>query len=168
MSPNRLDPTAITLTSPRQTPKDEFGDVLSNAMGGVVKLGGAVLNAATGAPVVSAAVSSVSALGSLHAQRATSGVVAVGGAGLTSTGGGIVPMSSSGSAATVRTVATSSTGGGVEPANMTDYLGQMRAEADRSLLMQMQMQQESREYNTLTNILKLRHDSAKAAINNVR
>lgn len=167
MSQNRIDPTAITLTAPRQTPKDEFGDVLSSAMGNVVKLGGAVLNAATGAPVVSAAVSSVGALGSLHAQRATAGVVAVGGAGLTSTGAGIVPMSSAGSLTTVRSVA-GPTSGGVEPANMTDYLSQMRTEADRSLLMQMQMQQESREYNTLSNVLKVRHDSAKSAINNIR
>ena len=57
---------------------------------------------------------------------------------------------------------------GVEPAGMTDMLSGMRAEADRSMMVQMHMQTESREYNTLTNILKLRHDSAKAAINNIR
>jgi hypothetical protein len=34
--------------------------------------------------------------------------------------------------------------------------------------MQMQMQQESREYNTISNVLKVRHDSAKSAINNIR
>ena len=44
----------------------------------------------------------------------------------------------------------------------------MRAEADRSMLVQMQMQQESREYNTVSNVLKVRHDSAKSAINNIR
>ena len=152
MSSNRIDPTAITLSMPRQTPKDEFGDVLSNTMSGVVKLGGAVLNAATGVPVVSAAVSSVGALGSLATQRsAMTGAVAAGSAGA------------------ARTVTSTALGAGsAEPANVQDYLGSMRAEADRSLMMQMHMQQESREYNTISNVLKVRHDSAKSAINNIR
>ena len=29
------------------------------------------------------------------------------------------------------------------------------------------MQRESREYQTLSNVMKVRHDSAKAAINNI-
>jgi hypothetical protein len=36
------------------------------------------------------------------------------------------------------------------------------------MMMQMQMQQESREYNAVSNVLKVRHDSAKSAINNIR
>jgi hypothetical protein len=34
--------------------------------------------------------------------------------------------------------------------------------------MQNEMQRESREHNALSNIMKVRHDSAKAAINNIR
>jgi hypothetical protein len=30
------------------------------------------------------------------------------------------------------------------------------------------MQKESREFNAISNIMKVRHDSAKAAINNIR
>jgi hypothetical protein len=36
------------------------------------------------------------------------------------------------------------------------------------LQLQQEMQRESREFNTLTNVMKARHDSAKAAINNIR
>lgn len=36
------------------------------------------------------------------------------------------------------------------------------------LQLQEGIQRESREHNTLSNILKVRHDSAKAAINNIR
>jgi hypothetical protein len=66
--------------------------------------------------------------------------------------------------------ASSSTGGAaVDPSGpLTGYVDQMRQEADRSLLMQLQMQQESREYNAVSNVLKVRHESARAAINNLR
>ena len=36
------------------------------------------------------------------------------------------------------------------------------------LKLQRDMQQESQQYNTLSNVMKVRHDSAKAAINNIR
>jgi hypothetical protein len=36
------------------------------------------------------------------------------------------------------------------------------------LSLQNEMQKESREHNAISNIMKVRHDSAKAAINNIR
>jgi hypothetical protein len=36
------------------------------------------------------------------------------------------------------------------------------------LQLQNEMQRESREHNAISNIMKVRHDSAKAAINNIR
>ena len=36
------------------------------------------------------------------------------------------------------------------------------------LALQNEMQKESREHNAISNIMKVRHDSAKAAINNIR
>lgn len=57
------------------------------------------------------------------------------------------------------------------PAERSDSLDLLKLQDHQSrqyLQLQMQMQQESREFNTVTNILKVRHDSAKAAINNVR
>ena len=38
----------------------------------------------------------------------------------------------------------------------------------REVELQDEMQRESREHNTVSNIMKVRHDSAKAAINNIR
>jgi hypothetical protein len=58
-----------------------------------------------------------------------------------------------------------------DPTNMgpmNDTIGQMRAEAERSFQLQVAMQNESREFNTVSNVIKVRHDSAKAAINNIR
>lgn len=49
-----------------------------------------------------------------------------------------------------------------------DLLKLQDQQSRQYLSLQMQMQQESREFNALSNVLKVRHDSAKAAINNVR
>ncbi len=46
-------------------------------------------------------------------------------------------------------------------------VAQMKAQADQSLALQIAMQNESREYTTLSNVIKMRHDSARAAINNI-
>lgn len=155
-SPNRI---SLTPTVARQTPKNEFGNVLKNALQTAANAGGALLNSVPGAGVISAAVSNVTALassggsGSAQASLAATGVTAVGGGGGTMGG------------ATGQALSTSPNG---VPTELTGMIGQMRAEADRSTMMQMQMQQESREYNTISNVLKVRHDSAKSAINNIR
>lgn len=149
-SPNRI---SLTPTIARQTPKNEFGNVLKSALQTAVNAGGALLGSVPGAGVISAAVNNVTALagngGSTQGSFAATGVTSVQG------GGG----------ATGQAMATSPNG---VPGELTGMIGQMRAEADRSTMMQMQMQQESREYNTISNVLKVRHDSAKSAINNIR
>ena len=149
-SSNRI---SLTPTVSRQTPKNEFGNVLKNAIQTAANVGGSLLNSVPGVGVISAAVSNVTALasrgGSAQASFAATGVSSVQG------GGG----------ATAQAMATSPDG---VPGELTGMIGQMRAEADRSTMMQMQMQQESREYNTISNVLKVRHDSAKSAINNIR
>ncbi len=144
---------SLTPTVSRQTPKNEFGNVLKNAIQTAANVGGSLLGSVPGVGVISAAVSNVTALasrgGSAQASFAATGVSSVQG------GGG----------ATAQAMATSPDG---VPGELTGMIGQMRAEADRSTMMQMQMQQESREYNTISNVLKVRHDSAKSAINNIR
>ena len=144
---------SLTPTVSRQTPKNDFGNVLKNAIQTAANVGGSLLNSVPGVGVISAAVSNVTALasrgGSAQASFAATGVSSVQG------GGG----------ATAQAMATSPDG---VPGELTGMIGQMRAEADRSTMMQMQMQQESREYNTISNVLKVRHDSAKSAINNIR
>jgi flagellar motor component MotA len=149
-SPNRI---SLTHTVARQTPHNEFGNVLKSALQSAASTGGALIGALPGGGIISAAVSNVTALasngGSAHASMAATGISTVG------AGGG----------ATGQAMATSPNG---VPGELTGMIGQMRAEADRSTMMQMQMQQESREYNTISNVLKVRHDSAKSAINNIR
>ncbi len=176
MDNNHIDRISITPTVARQTPKNDFGTVLNNSVNGVLRTG-ALVGSLTGMPIVSSAVSAVSALvngqNTVTSSAAATGAVNIGGSagggagGIHGVGGGITNVTGVGS--TVGSGMTRSTGSsGVEPAGMNDMLSGMRAEADRSMMVQMQMQNESREYNTLTNILKLRHDSAKAAINNIR
>ena len=144
---------SLTPTVSRQTPKNEFGYVLKNAIQTAANVGGSLLNSVPGVGIISAAVGNVTALAgkgnSAQASYAATGISSVQG------GGG----------ATAQALATSPDG---VPGELTGMIGQMRAEADRSTMMQMQMQQESREYNTISNVLKVRHDSAKSAINNIR
>jgi hypothetical protein len=151
-SSNRI---SLTPTVARQTPPNEFGNVLKSALQTAANAGGALLNSVPGGGIISAAVNNVAALansGTAHAANAATGVSSV---NSVSGGGG----------ATAQALATSPNG---TPSELSGMIGQMRAEADRSTMMQMQMQQESREYNTISNVLKVRHDSAKSAINNIR
>jgi hypothetical protein len=153
-SPNRI---SLTPTVARQTPHNEFGNVLKSALQTAANAGGALLNSIPGGGLISAAVSNVTALassGSAQASMAATGVTSVNSVSSGSAGG-----------ATAQALATSPNG---TPGELSGMIGQMRAEADRSTMMQMQMQQESREYNTISNVLKVRHDSAKSAINNIR
>jgi hypothetical protein len=162
---------SVTPSIPRQTPKTDFGQVLSNTVNGVMSVGGALMGSLPGMPIISSAVSAVSALansGRGSNGMAASGVVNIGsGAGGQVAGAGGSAGAGYGSTVTGGAARSAATAG-VEPSGMTDMISSMRAEADRSMMMQMQMQTESREYNALTNIIKLRHDSAKAAINNIR
>jgi hypothetical protein len=146
-SMNRL---SLTPTVSRQTQQQDFGKVLKDTLQQAAQTSGALLGQLPGAGIISAAVSNVTALaGSQQAATAATGITSV------SSGGGATGL------------ALASSPNGV-PSELGGMISQMRAEADRSTLMQMQMQQESREYNTVSNVLKVRHDSAKAAINNIR
>jgi hypothetical protein len=138
----------LTPTVARQTPKNEFGNVLKGAMQQVANVGGAMLGSIPGGGLVSAAINQVTAFtnGAASVTSAATGITSVG------------PGPSGVLAASTQGL----------PSSVSGLVEQMRHEADRSMLMQMQMQQESREYNTLSNVLKVRHDSAKAAINNIR
>jgi hypothetical protein len=171
-SPNRLNPTSMTLTVKRQTPKNEFGQVLANTLGTAVKTGVGIVGSLGGGPVVSAAVSSVSAAagqisaassGPVAARSAATGVVTLG----TTTGGGgsigAVGSTYGGSAGS----APGSLNGESQTYTNPD-VQQMAQMSDYYLHLQNEMQQESREYNAVSNIIKVRHDSAKAAINNIR
>lgn len=151
---NRIDHTPVVITTPRQTPKNDFGDVLARTANGIAKLGGGLIQSVSGMPVVSAAVSAINQFASNQTRTP----------GPSLTGQGAMPIQSvpggSGSSAGGSSIGADQYS---DPKVREMYLASMQ-----SLDLQAQMQQESREYNAVSNILKVRHDSAKAAINNIR
>ncbi len=154
---NRISNLTVTPTTERQTPRNEFGEVLKSTLqSGASVVSGALGIVGGGVPLISSAVSSLSSF--VNKPGVNGGSVA---SGIQSVGGGASGVGQAASAGGVN-VAQANTG------DFNSQLATMRAEADKSMMMQMQMQNESREYNTISNVLKVRHDSAKAAINNIR
>ena len=163
---NRIASLSITPTQPRQTPQNEFGAVLARTAQHVVKTGAGIVGGMLpGAPVLSAAVASVSSVASGLAPVAAT---------VPSTGGGVVPLPGVGGATggTPSPGATGGTTGKGEAWDLLEAQKLMAAEGQKFnlayLQMQNEMQRESREHNAVSNIMKVRHDSAKAAINNIR
>ncbi|MFL5351257.1 hypothetical protein [Archangium sp.] len=156
---NRIGTLSITPTVARQTPRNDFGTVLARTAQEVVRTGAGVVAAIVpGGPAVSAAVASVSAVVSTAASSAPS----VRGASVTAGGTG-----GTGSASAT----LGSTGQG-EQWDLLAAQKEMQAEGAKMNLaymnLQNEMQAESRAHNAISNIMKVRHDSAKAAINNIR
>jgi hypothetical protein len=149
---NRIGTLSITPTVARQTPQNDFGTVLARTAQEVVKTGAGVMAAMVpGAPAVSAAVASVSSVVATSTSSVRGAPAMAGGTG-----------SASG---------TLGTGQG----DQWDLLAaqkEMQAEGAKMNLaymnLQNEMQAESRAHNAISNIMKVRHDSAKAAINNIR
>jgi hypothetical protein len=149
---SRIGGMSITPTVARQTPQNDFGAVFARTAQEVVRVGGGVLSALVpGNPVVSAAVSGVRSVVSTVA-GAASAVPVSGGAGAAPGVGG-------------------TTGRG-ESWDLLEAQKLMQADGQKFnmayMALQNEMQRESREHNALSNIMKVRHDSAKAAINNIR
>ncbi len=151
-SNHRISQTSLTPTVSRQTPQNEFGAVLARTISEVARAGTGLLSVvANGNPVASAAISGIT--------TTASAIQTVGqspGAGRTATG----PLDGS-----------PVTGRG-EQWDLLEAQKLLNSQSQSFNLaymqLQDQMQKESREFNTLTNIMKVRHDSAKAAINNIR
>jgi hypothetical protein len=154
---NRIASLSITPTVARQTPRNEFGNVLARTAQEVVKTGAGIVGGMIpGGPAMSAAVSSV---------RST--VASVG-----STSATITPIPGTGG---LPSPSPATSGGATGKGEAWDMLEAQRLMAEDGqkfnmayLSLQNQMQQESREQNAISNIMKVRHDSAKAAINNIR
>ena len=141
-NPNRIDSLSVSQTTGRQTPKQDFGDMLLKAGGEAVRVGGILASGVTsGSPVLSAAVAGVS---SVVAQ------------------GMVTSLPAAAPAPSTNVQIPEGKGEAFDLLRLQDQ------QSKQYLTLQMQMQQESREYNTISNVMKVRHDSAKAAINNVR
>lgn len=152
---NRIASLSLTPTQARQTPQNEFGAVFARTAQEVVKTGaGLVGGVIPGVPVMSAAVSSVRSVVS-SVVPATSSSTSIPGVGSTGSSGAAGGLSGQGDAW-----------------DMLEAQRVMAAEGQKFnmayLQIQNEMQRESREHNAVSNIMKVRHDSAKAAINNIR
>ncbi|GEL70749.1 MULTISPECIES: hypothetical protein [Myxococcus] len=148
---SRIPTLTITHTVPRQTPQNDFGTVLARAANEVVRSGaGLVGGMIPGGPIVSAAVSSAKTVVSAVAPKTS-------GAGMPAT----ADTGSAGAAA-----------GNQEAWDLLEAQKVLAAEGQKFnmayLQLQNEMQKESREHTAVSNIMKVRHDSAKAAINNIR
>jgi hypothetical protein len=148
----------IEATRPRQTqpPASPFREVLA---GGVsVLMGGAqVATHVMGAPALAAAV-----------QTARAGAVAaVAGAGAAPAvvGGTAAALGSGGAAAAGGVVAG---GDGTDLATMQAMQRESQAFNLQLLALQEDVQQENRRFTTLSNVLRAKHDTAKAAVSNIR
>jgi len=156
-SPNRISPLSQLTPVGRLTPREDFSGVLSAAAGVV----GRVATVALGTSIPGGVVTAVTHLtgagrDAVQAPGVARSQVAVGPGGA---GGGVVgdPLA------------------GLEVQSGSDLLAMQRqlqqegvAQSAQYLQLQDQMQRESRQYSAVSNVMKVRHDSAKAAINNIR
>ncbi|WP_426736435.1 hypothetical protein [Myxococcus faecalis] len=159
MEPSQRSPYLLstTHTLPRQTPRNDFGTVLAHAAHTVVNKGAGVVGGMipTGA-ILSAAVSSTKLAVAQMAPMKTSDFAST--------------ASASTASASLGTGGTSS--GSTDAWELLNAQKELSAEGQKFnaayLHLQNEMQRESREHNAVSNIMKVRHDSAKAAINNIR
>jgi hypothetical protein len=150
MSTNRIDNSRATVTvepaRQRQTapPATPFREILAGGVGALVT-GAEVATGVIGGPVLAAAVHSA---GSGIVQTLAGGPPGDGPAG---------------------------GGGGGAAAGLSPELAQMHAMQRQSQAFNMQLlhlqqdvQDENRRFSTLTNVLRAKHDTAKAAVGNIR
>ncbi|GEN06559.1 hypothetical protein SAMN05443572_102330 [Myxococcus fulvus] len=164
MEPSQRSPYLLstTHTLPRQTPRNDFGTVLAHAAYTVVNKGAGVVGGMIphGA-ILSAAVSSTKLAVAQVAPMKTSDFASTASAST---------ASASTASASLGTGGTSS--GSTDAWELLNAQKELSAEGQKFnaayLHLQNEMQRESREHNAVSNIMKVRHDSAKAAINNIR
>jgi len=184
MMNNRIDQTPMrisnNITIARQTPKMDFGDRMKAGLdtaAGVVANGAAVVGGIVpGGAIISAAVSSVGAMtnnvtpsggggGMVGAHYGASGVQQLGGVGglNTTAGGGSTSVGAAGGSPNYVP------NGGTTPiGDINNGLQQTQNENVQMIKLQMSMQRENMVFTSVSNVLKLRHDTAKNSIGNVR
>jgi hypothetical protein len=176
MAVNRIDPTPLRLdtkvTEARQTPNDSFGQRIQNgaaAAGNVVASGAAVAAPfVPGGAIVSAAVSGVSTMAnSASSGQSTVGAGTVGASFATGMGGATVPSVGTGSSGGAAGGVPLNSGTDSSAAAFQSTLQQQQAANMQYLELQNQMQQENQVFSTLSNVLKVRHDTAKNSISNI-
>ena len=147
----------IDASRPRQTdrPAAPFRNVLSR--GASLLLAGAeVATHVVAGPILAAAVHDAR-VGTAAALAGPGGQVpaALGAAGLAAAGAGAAGATMAGAA-------------GGEPANMQAMMQDGQASNLQLLALQQQVQQENQRFSTLSNVMRAKHDTAKAAVSNIR
>ncbi|MED5464881.1 MAG: hypothetical protein VX699_09530 [Myxococcota bacterium] len=157
----------------RQTPKTNFGSVfktgLSKTADTVMGAGNMAAPYIPGGAILSAAITGLGGLKSKSSAYSASSpnAVSVGGGG----GGGTGGVSSSGGSSNFSNMEELAAQGdsGAMQLLATKEMQEMNQSFNLQYLeLQQNMQQENRKFSTLSNIMKTKHDTAKATINNVR
>ena len=147
MEPSQRSPYLLstTHTMPRQTPRNDFGQVIARTAQEVGRVGSELVGGILGAqPGFSAASTGIKAA----AASALGGSASVG-----------TPMDAR----------IPEQGSSWDLLDAQNTLNQQNQQFSLGYLkLQDEMQRESREHTTVSNVMKVRHDSAKAAINNIR
>jgi hypothetical protein len=153
----------------RQAPRTDFGSMVST---GLNRTAGAVMDAGQlaapfipGGAVLSAAISGVGSLKSSAAGQSL-GATGSNATGLMSTSGAVGSVGATGASSSGL---TPSAGGSTDAfANGRQFLEMQASFNMQYLMLQQQMQSENRQFTTLSNVMKTKHDTAKNAISNVR
>ncbi|HLT28599.1 MAG TPA: hypothetical protein VK013_01050 [Myxococcaceae bacterium] len=167
-SPTRLQPLQFSPNAGRTTPQRDFGQFLSQAAGTI----SSVVDLSLRAAVPGGVVSGVSL--ATGAARQVAGLVST-----PSPMNQVAPLTVS-TPAPERGFGAPALQGGLTPSAPangtpgemleTQRLMQLESFAfnQQYLQLQSEMQRESRQFTAVSNVMKVRHDSAKASINNVR
>jgi hypothetical protein len=142
----------IDTTRGRQTerPSAPFRSVLAGGVS-VLMTGAEVATHVVGGPVLAAAV---------HDAR-VGATNAIAGAGLAGAGGSLP-------AAPAMAGAAAATGGNPEMTSMEALMQSGQASNLQLLALQQQVQQENQQFTTVSNVMRAKHDTAKAAVSNIR
>ncbi|NOK31814.1 hypothetical protein D7W79_00325 [Corallococcus exercitus] len=165
MEDRRIPSLSIAPSIERQTPKTEFGPTLARAAREVVRTGAGLVGGMLPSGAISSAVVSTLA-GTVSAAVPAEAVSSV-----SATGGASAMSARASTAGATAGTGAAATGQG-DAWDLLEAQKLMAADGQKFnmayLSLQNEMQKESREHNAISNIMKVRHDSAKAAINNIR
>jgi hypothetical protein len=141
----------IDATRARQTerPAAPFRSVLAGGVS-LLMTGAEVATHVVAGPVLAAAVH--------DARVGATGAIA----------GGGVPAGATGPGSSPAVLATAAATGNPEMANMEAMMQQSQLSNGQLLALQQQIQQESQQFTTVSNVMRAKHDTAKAAVSNIR
>jgi hypothetical protein len=171
--PSRIDQTPVRLntkvTEERQTPKTDFGNRLKDGLSGTASAvaSGAAVAAplVPGGAIISAALSGSSQLtGSLSSGQRAGGA-----------GGGANPVGLKGAWGGTSTTPSTTTPSTSTPGSIPtdtyqqglDLISAQQSANMQFLTLQSNMQNESQKFSTLSNVMKVRSDTAKNSIQNI-